>query len=80
MSLEYRPPIEHNARTSLNQAVKRGKVLRPDWCERCGAQGKVQGHHQDYTKRLEVDWLCARCHSDEHVRLRRAIREAQGEP
>ena len=32
---------------------------------RCGVV-KVQAHHEDYTKPLEVTWLCSACHAKVH--------------
>lgn len=63
--------IEHLARTSLGKALATGVVLRPNRCERCDEPTKVQGHHHDYSKRLEVTWLCRKCHYELHVRIRR---------
>ncbi len=52
------------ARHALNHAIEKGRLVsRP--CEKCGAQ-KAQGHHHDYTKPLDVEWLCAKCHSQHH--------------
>lgn len=54
------------ARRALNGAVRRGKILRPSTCERCGQVRKVvTGHHPDYSKPLEVEWLCYECHGNE---------------
>lgn len=54
------------ARSILNQAIKSGKVIRMP-CVVCG-DPKSQGHHPDYNKPLEVDWLCALHHKQEHER------------
>jgi len=63
----YRPdPIKLAARTLLNNAVSLGKLMRPDQCERCDTSGKIQGHHHDYNKPLDVNWLCQECHTLEH--------------
>jgi hypothetical protein len=52
------------ARKALNHAVAAGKII-PQPCEKCSAP-KAQGHHDDYSKPLEVRWWCARCHSQHH--------------
>ena len=47
-------------------AVKKGLIKRLRYCERCGVSGKMIGHHNDYTKPLNIEWLCRRCHSRLH--------------
>jgi len=44
-------------------AVASGRLVRPDKCEQCGVKCKPQGHHTDYSKPLEVTWLCKACHA-----------------
>lgn len=51
-----------NARAYLNTYVKRGKVIK-GVCIKCGAC-EVEGHHEDYTKPLEVIWLCKLHHME----------------
>jgi hypothetical protein len=59
--------IKARARTALRNAVRDGKVKRPNECERCGgAGGRIHGHHADYFKPLDVEWLCVGCHSAAH--------------
>ncbi len=55
------------ARMALSSAIYRGKILRPDQCDRCENSGFVEGHHNDYTKPLDVEWICNPCHRQEHV-------------
>jgi hypothetical protein len=56
-------PIKNAARQKLNSAVKSGKLVRPASCSVCGASGgRIDGHHHDYTKPLDVVWLCTLCH------------------
>lgn len=55
------------AHTILNNAVRDGRVNKPDCCSRCHAQPeRIDGHHADYTKPLDVIWLCRQCHVDIH--------------
>ncbi len=51
---------------SIKRAVKSGTLIRPGFCEKCGIACKPQGHHCDYTKPLEVNWLCIKCHAEWH--------------
>lgn len=54
---------KHLARQMVHMAVRLGMLIRPDRCERCGiGVKKAQGHHPDYSKPLEVEWLCSACH------------------
>ena len=59
-------PEKYDAQTKLNNAVRDGKVFKPDTCSRCSGTGRVIGHHHDYSEPLDVIWLCAPCHGLEH--------------
>lgn len=58
------------ARLQVLRAVKRGDLVKPSECSECGCgpldRRKIQGHHPDYDKPLEVEWLCQDCHYDKH--------------
>ena len=58
-------PEAYAARTAVGNAVRDGK-LQKEPCLFCGT-AKVHGHHRDYSKPLEVIWLCARCHNRLHA-------------
>ena len=45
---------------------KRRGYLKPELCERC-EEPKVEMHHPDYDKPLEVVWLCRPCHLTLHT-------------
>lgn len=51
------------ARWTVNDAIKCGKLTRGN-CEMRGREcdGPIEGHHDDYTKPLEVRWLCRKHH------------------
>ena len=46
-------------------AVRRGEVVKQP-CVRCGEK-KSFGHHDDYSKPLDVIWLCALHHRERHT-------------
>ena len=63
------------AHSQLERNVKNGKIIKPKTCQCCGKETKLEAHHMDYSRELDVIWLCAKCHSKVHVELRRAERE-----
>ena len=56
------------ARGAVKRALARRILVRPSACERCGTEGRVQAHHADYRRPLEVTWICRTCHGQEHRR------------
>ena len=54
------------ARATLNNARRSGKIKKPLVCEMCDEPKTITGHHRDYSKPLEVTWLCYQCHADVH--------------
>jgi hypothetical protein len=54
------------ARSNVGYALAKGRMNKPDACQKCGARGKVEAHHNDYSMPLQVDWLCRSCHSYLH--------------
>lgn len=59
-------PEHRAAQKVVNTAVRVGQLVRPGVCSRCGKACKPNGHHEDYSKPLDVVWLCNRCHADVH--------------
>lgn len=53
-----------DAHEAVNEAVRTGRLSRLP-CEVCG-KDKSQGHHPDYSKPLEVRWLCSKHHAEVH--------------
>lgn len=53
-------PEKWNARAKLRYAVKTGKIAKFA-CEKCG-NFLSEAHHTDYSKALDVIWLCRRHH------------------
>lgn len=55
-------PIVKKAWQETNYAVAKGILTRPSNCSKCGKRCKPDAHHADYSKPLEVTWLCRACH------------------
>jgi hypothetical protein len=66
-----RNPEKIKAVRRLNNAVRDGKIFKQP-CEVCGCS-KVQAHHDDYSRPLDVRWLCAKHHAEHHVKQRTAL-------
>lgn len=60
-----RNPEKTKAQNQLNYALRKGEISRKN-CEVCGTSERVHAHHEDYTKPLEVKWLCYTCHKAAH--------------
>lgn len=54
------------AREAVAKALRSGALVRPGRCERCGAGGRIEAHHPDYDRPLDVEWRCLGCHKDVH--------------
>lgn len=62
-----RDPLRAKARAAVNNAIRDGKLVRQPCA--CG-NPKSEGHHDDYSKPLEVRWECFRCHREhEHGQI-----------
>lgn len=46
--------VRYDAKVLFGNALRDGKVERPDKCQHCGKRCVPQGHHNDYTKPLDV--------------------------
>jgi len=58
--------IKNSALIAVKKAVDSGDIIKSKFCESCETIGRVEGHHHDYAKPLEVEWLCSQCHRDWH--------------
>lgn len=60
---------KNQARSLLHKAVRNGSVVKPTCCQHCNRETSpryMNGHHRDYSKPLDVVWLCTTCHGKEH--------------
>lgn len=59
-------PDKAAARSDVSNALKDGRLERQP-CEECGTTEQVQAHHEDYSKPLDVRWLCKTHHTEVHL-------------
>lgn len=59
--------FKRNAHRKLSYEIKIGRVIRMP-CEICGNK-KSHGHHEDYSKPLDVIWLCSIHHGERHRKV-----------
>lgn len=64
-------PEKEKARHVLYRAISKGKIIRATKCSKCNCKKRIEAHHEDYTKPLEIIWLC-KLH---HVEADRLLRE-----
>jgi hypothetical protein len=60
-------PDGYFAHNSVSNAIRDGKLIRKP-CEVCGSV-RSHAHHDDYSKPLDVRWLCAVHHARHHALL-----------
>jgi len=57
-------PERYQAKNEVSHAVRDGRLIKQP-CAMCG-NINVEAHHEDYSKPLEVIWLCSDCHKKLH--------------
>lgn len=66
-----RHPERQRAWNAVHRAIKAGLLVRPAACGRCETACRPQASHDDYSRTLDVEWLCRPCHdekdADKHV-------------
>lgn len=58
-------PTHKNANMAVDAALRSGRLKKPERCQGCGrssSETRIGAHHYDYTRPLDVIWLCAACH------------------
>ena len=63
-------PEKAKAHMEMSHGIRDHKVVKPEVCSVCGKKRKLEGHHYDYSKPLEVIWVCRKCHLQIHKKLR----------
>ncbi len=68
--------IKTAAHIIVGNAIRDSKLIRGS-CERCGTNKYVHAHHEDYSKALEIMWLCRKHHGERHRELNDVRRTQQ---
>lgn len=63
-SWRSRNKVKALAHWAVSNALRNGKLVKAP-CEVCGDK-IVQAHHDDYLKKLDVNWLCDHHHKERH--------------
>lgn len=58
-------PNKYKAHTMIGNAIRDGKLFKEACCI-CNSKDNIHGHHDDYSKPLNVRWLCSACHTKWH--------------
>lgn len=58
-------PEKDKAYEIVHKAIERGD-LGPLPCENCDSIENLEAHHDDYSKPLDIRWLCIKCHAKLH--------------
>ena len=61
-----RYPEKNRARKAVHIALRSGRIIKQP-CK-CGSIN-VQAHHADYSKPLDVEWMCFSCHRVHHGQM-----------
>lgn len=69
-------PEKYRARNIFYAAKRDGKIIKPEACSVCGLETKrLEAHHSDYSKPLDVQWLCISCHAETRRKYPKEIKE-----
>jgi len=78
---------DDHAQNCLEYAIRKGIVEKKTHCEICNDTGtfkdgrsKIQAHHSDYNKPLDVEWLCQNCHHKWHKENKPIGKKETSEP
>ena len=68
--------IKRKTRRKMNYLLE-NRLLQKEPCKKCGSTNKIQAHHSDYLKPLEIEWLCSLCHTRKHLVERIKVEESE---
>jgi hypothetical protein len=66
LNYKHNYPLKYAAHVITTNAIRDGNLIKKTSCSKCNSTCKIEGHHNDYTKPLDVTWLCELCHKEWH--------------
>jgi hypothetical protein len=67
-----RHPEKTSAKNIVKLALASGKISKSP-CVKCGSTKNIEGHHKDYSKPLDVTWLCTSHHNEVTQEVRHQV-------
>lgn len=62
-------PDRYLCHTKVGTGLKNGSVTRPYKCDHCERETTLEAHHSNYSKPLDITWVCKNCHLKLHKRV-----------
>jgi len=62
-------PRKRVAHMAVKRALYSGELIKLANCQRCPRK-KIDAHHDDYDRQLDIIWLCRSCHRLRHRQLK----------
>ena len=61
--------IVNNVGNKVFHALRTGRLVKALSCIICGKVGKINAHHDNYSKPFDILWVCSSCHKKIHLGL-----------
>lgn len=61
--------LKHRVRSLTRSYIKAG-ILIKEKCEICRTMKNIEAHHDNYTKPMDIRWLCRKHHREHHRNLK----------
>ena len=62
-------PEKKNAHQAVQTAIRNGSLIKQP-CVVCASTKRIHAHHDDYSQKLDVTWLCHTHHIERHAMLK----------
>jgi hypothetical protein len=72
-------PLAYRAHYAVSNAIRDGRLFKQP-CTICGGVENIHAHHRDYSKPLDVVWLCVKCHQRIHAAFPELTGHREGVP